>query len=184
MTGGRGAGGRFPVPGEVAGREGAFALFSDGACRGNPGPGAWGAMAQDHGGRVLFEASGGEERTTNNRMELTGALEALRRLRAFLGSGRAGADGPAVLYSDSKYVVDGVTLWVPAWRRRGWRKADRKVPENGDLWRELDGERAAWPDLRFLWVKGHSGHPQNERCDGLANAFLDGRDPGPRGVFF
>ena len=165
---------RFPIPAEVADRRWGFALFSDGACRGNPGPGSWGIMAQNSIGEVIFEASGMEAETTNNRMELVGAIEALKRFQDYAVRFDLPEEEVSVrLFSDSKYVVDGISKWVLGWKRRGWRKADKKIPENLDLWRELDGVVAIFYDIRFLWVRGHDGHPQNERCDRLANDILD-----------
>ena len=164
----------FPIPEEVVDRRWGFALFSDGACRGNPGPGAWGVMAQNSVGEVIFEASGMEPDTTNNRMELVGAIEALEKFMEYAEKFSLPTEDISVrLFSDSKYVVDGISSWVPGWKKRGWRKADRKVPENLDLWRKLDAMVSTFSDLRFLWVRGHDGHPQNERCDRLANDVLD-----------
>lgn len=162
----------FPVPKEIMNKETiAFALFSDGACRGNPGPGAWGAMAQNQDGEVLFEASGVEMRTTNNKMELQGGLEALKKINDFIDSEN---QTEIWLFSDSKYLVNGLIDWVPGWKKRGWKKADKKTPENLELWQELDEMRMKWGQyLKLRWVKGHSGHPQNERCDQLANEALD-----------
>ena len=166
----------FPVPDEVMGKRWGFALFSDGACRGNPGPGAWGVMAQNSLGEVIFETSGMESDTTNNRMELVGAIEALEKFSEYASKFSLPTEDTSVrLFSDSKYVVDGISSWVPGWKKRGWRKADRKVPENLDLWQKLDAMAALFSDLRFLWVRGHDGHPQNERCDRLANDVLDAR---------
>lgn len=156
----------FPVAWEIQGKEMALALYSDGACRGNPGPGAWGCLAQNARGDILFEASGAEEETTNNKMELQGAIEALVRAGPY-------QEAPVFLFSDSKYVVDGLEKWVPGWKKRGWKKSDKKNPENLDLWKKLDELREHFLCLRFLWVKGHGGHPQNEYCDLLANRALD-----------
>ena len=164
---------RFPVPMEVAGKEGFFALFSDGACRGNPGPGAWGAMGQDAGGEVLFESSGLDFSTTNNRMELEGAIVALDELHRHLKQNLSLPLRGVFLYSDSKYVVDGMTQWVKGWKRRGWKKADKSIPLNLDLWKRLDHSAGQFSRLQFCWVKGHSGHPQNEYVDKLANKALD-----------
>lgn len=161
----------MPIPRDVSSVEG-YALFSDGACRGNPGPGAYGALAQLANGQKLFEASGVELRTTNNKMELLGAIVALEKLKSCWDEG----DLPpkeVFLYSDSKYVVDGIQKWVPGWKKRGWKKADGKTPENVDLWQRLDDISATYIGLNFRWVKGHAGHPQNEFCDQLANRSLD-----------
>ena len=161
----------FPIPDEV---DSGYAVFSDGACRGNPGPGAWGAMGQDSSGSVLFQSSGIESRTTNNRMELEGAYEGLRALVEILEESNLDpAENKIYLYSDSKYVVDGMAKWVSGWKKRGWKKADGKVPENVEMWMDLDSLREELPLLSFRWVKGHAGHPQNEHCDLLANQALD-----------
>ena len=164
---------RFPLPSEVAGREGAFALFSDGACRGNPGPGAWGAMGQDCRGRVLFQSNGVNFSTTNNRMELEGAIVALEELERCLEQDGQSSSQSVFLFSDSKYVVDGIMRWVPGWKRRGWKKTDKRTPLNLDLWKRLDCAVGRFSALEFRWVQGHSGHPQNEYVDRLANKALD-----------
>ena len=167
-------GGEFPIPSEIEGQESAFALFSDGACRGNPGPGSWGCMCQDFKGDVLFEQFAMEERTTNNRMELTGALEAIKELSYRLFERyETPQQCDVYVYTDSKYLVDGMNSWVEGWKRRGWKKSDKKEPENLDLWQQLDGCREKFSKLHFCWVKGHAGHPQNERCDQLCNQVLD-----------
>lgn len=136
-------------------------IYTDGACRGNPGPGGWGALLL--GGGRERELSGAEAATTNNRMELQAVIQALRALKR-----RARAR----VYTDSQYVRLGITEWVAAWKRRAWRTADRKAVKNQDLWEQLD-ELAAGHDLEWHWVKGHSGVPGNERCDQLANAAID-----------
>lgn len=135
--------------------------FTDGACRGNPGPGGWGVVLR--AGTRVKEISGGEPATTNNRMELTAAIEALAALKE-----RCRVD----LYTDSTYVRSGITEWLPAWRARGWRTADRKPVKNQDLWQRL-ADLAAGHDVKWHWVKGHAGHPENERADALANLGLD-----------
>ena len=147
-----------------------YIAFSDGACRGNPGPGAWGALVQSPDENILFEGSGVEVTTTNNRMELQGAIEAIRFIKNHECYETALS---AVLVSDSKYVVDGMNQWVAGWKRRGWKKADKKAPENVEQWQELDLLREEMGTVAFQWVKGHSGHPQNEFCDQLANNALD-----------
>ena len=136
-------------------------IYSDGACRGNPGPGGWGAVLR-YGGTVR-ELSGAVSQTTNNRMELQAVIEALRVLKR-----RVSAD----IHTDSQYVRKGITEWIPSWKARGWRTADRKPVKNQDLWQELDA-LAAGHELRWHWVKGHAGVPDNERCDELANAAID-----------
>ncbi len=161
------------VPLELGQDENAYALFSDGACRGNPGPGAWAMLGQNCRGQVLFEAAGVDNPTTNNRMELEGAIVALESLVSHLRQNPPPQKPLVWLFSDSKYVVEGVEKWLEGWKARGWRKADKKEPENVDLWRRLDESAKLFSNLRFKWVKGHAGHPQNERCDQLANIALD-----------
>jgi len=137
-------------------------IYSDGACRGNPGPGGWGALLRAKG--VEKELYGGEADTTNNRMELTAvirALEALKRLSR------------VKLYTDSLYVMKGISQWVHDWKRRGWLTADKKAVKNIDLWKELDA-LAARHEIEWHWVKGHAGHPENERADRLANKGIPG----------
>jgi ribonuclease HI len=134
-------------------------IFTDGACSGNPGPGGWGAVLRYR--ETEREISGGEPETTNNRMELTGVIEALRLLKE---------PCEVVLCSDSKYVCDAISLgWAKSWKRNGWVKSDKKPALNADLWDELLTllERHS---VRVAWVKGHAGHPENERCDRLAVA--------------
>ena len=135
--------------------------FTDGACRGNPGPGGWGVVLRSGG--VVKELSGGEPATTNNRMELKGAIEALAALKK---------PCRVDLYTDSQYVRKGITEWLPAWRARDWRTADKKPVKNQDLWEALSvlNERH---DVSWHWVKGHAGHPENERADELANLGID-----------
>jgi ribonuclease HI len=163
----------FPLPKEVLDNEDSFAVYSDGACRGNPGPGSWGVMGQDRSGLVIFESSGVDLPTTNNKMELEGAIQGLLLLKDHLNELGLFQQAKVFLYSDSKYVVDGISKWVDGWKRRGWKKADKKVPENVEQWKQLDQINIEYPNLAFLWVKGHAGHPQNERCDELANQALD-----------
>jgi ribonuclease HI len=132
-------------------------IFTDGACKGNPGPGGWGAILRY--GEHERELLGGERDTTNNRMELTAVIRALESLKR----------GCRIeLYTDSQYVRNGITLWMRDWKRRGWKTADRKPVKNRDLWERLD-ELAAGHEIRWHWVKGHAGHPENERADELAN---------------
>lgn len=136
-------------------------IYTDGACRGNPGPGGWGALLTS--GQHRKELCGGDVETTNNRMELTAAIRALEALRR-----------PSVvdLYTDSVYVRDGITRWLDGWKRRNWRTAARKPVKNQDLWEALDA-LAARHDVRWHWVKGHAGHDGNEQADALANRGLD-----------
>ncbi len=135
--------------------------FTDGACRGNPGPGGWGVLLRfaDREQQLY----GGEAATTNNRMELTAAIRALASLT-----------GPSQvrITTDSKYVMQGLQEWLPNWKRRGWRTAAGKPVKNMDLWRHLD-ELANQHQLEWVWVKGHSGHPENELADRLANRGID-----------
>ena len=136
-------------------------IYTDGACRGNPGPGGWGAL-------LLFksqekELSGAESQTTNNRMELMGAIMALAALTR----------GCHVrLHTDSKYVCTGVTDWLPNWKARGWKTADKKPVKNQDLWERLDAE-AQRHEVKWIWVRGHAGNVGNERVDRIANAAID-----------
>ncbi len=133
-------------------------IFTDGACKGNPGPGGWGALLRM--GNFEKELSGGETATTNNRMEMTAAIKALTALIE-----------PCTvnLYSDSKYVVEGMTHWIHGWQKRGWKTANKKPVLNEDLWRELI-EVASRHEVTWHWVRGHNGHPENERVDQLASA--------------
>lgn len=137
-------------------------LFTDGACSGNPGPGGWGAILRFQG--VEKELSGGESNTTNNRMELSAAIEGLAALKE---------PCQVTLCSDSKYLTDGITKgWARSWRKNGWRKADKKPALNADLWEKLL-LLLEIHDVRIVWVKGHAGHPENERCDTLAVAQIE-----------
>ncbi len=135
--------------------------YTDGACRGNPGPGGWGVLLRfGDTEKVLY---GGEPETTNNRMELTAAIRALEALKR---------PCRVRLTTDSEYVMKGLTEWLPNWKRRGWKTAARKPVKNADLWRRLDAA-AARHDVEWRWVRGHSGHPENERADALANRGID-----------
>ena len=138
------------------------AIWTDGACRGNPGPGGWGAVLL-HGARRR-ELRGASPATTNNRMELLAAIRALEALKR-----PARVD----LHTDSRYLRDGITRWLPAWKARGWRTAARKPVKNQDLWRALDAE-AARHEVTWHWVRSHAGHAENERADALARAALEG----------
>jgi ribonuclease HI len=132
-------------------------IYTDGACKGNPGPGGWGAILQS--GSHEKELFGGEPATTNNRMELTAVIRALEALKR---------PSRVEIFTDSEYVKKGVTEWLQAWKRRGWLTADRKPVKNIELWQRLD-ELAGRHRIRWHWVRGHSGHPENERADALAN---------------
>jgi ribonuclease HI len=136
-------------------------IYTDGACRGNPGPGGWAALLIS--GSERKEVSGAESATTNNRMELMAAIGALRALKRRCA---------VKLYTDSKYVLQGYTEWLPAWKARGWRTAAREPVKNQDLWEQLDAAAGA-QDIEWHWVKGHSGHEQNEYVDQLANLAID-----------
>ncbi len=131
-------------------------MFTDGSCLGNPGPGGWAAILRWNG--TERELSGGETGTTNNRMELMAAIEGLAALKR---------DVPVDLYTDSTYVRNGITQWIHNWKRNGWRTADKKPVKNADLWQRLD-DLASRHRVAWHWVKGHDGHPENERADILA----------------
>lgn len=137
-------------------------LFTDGACRGNPGPGGYGVILRY--GDTVKELSGGESKTTNNRMELSGVIAGLSALREACA---------VTLYSDSKYVIDAITKrWVYSWKSKGWKKSDGSMALNIDLWEQLL-PLLEKHKMSYVWVKGHAGHPENERCDSLATAAAD-----------
>ncbi|WP_428149277.1 ribonuclease HI [Brevundimonas sp.] len=136
-------------------------IHTDGACKGNPGPGGWGAILQASG--KTKELCGGEPLTTNNRMELTAAIMALEALTR---------PCKIDLHTDSKYVMDGITGWIHGWKARGWKTADKKPVKNDDLWKRLDVARSRH-EVKWHWVKGHAGHALNERADQLANLGID-----------
>jgi ribonuclease HI len=138
-------------------------LFTDGACSGNPGPGGWGFVLRHPASGKEIERSGGEPGTTNNRMELTAVIEGLTALNT-----RSLVD----LTSDSEYVLKGLKEWMPAWKKRGWKTAAKQPVKNQDLWVQLD-ELIARHEVRFHWIRGHAGHPENERCDALAVAAIE-----------
>lgn len=140
---------------------GTVVIYTDGACRGNPGPGGWGVVLRYKG--VSKELCGGEAQTTNNRMELTAAIQALETLNR---------DCKILLNTDSTYVLKGITEWLPVWKQRGWKTADRKPVKNEDLWRRLDAAIARH-DIEWRWIKGHSGEEGNEQADKLANLGID-----------
>jgi ribonuclease HI len=133
-------------------------IFTDGACKGNPGPGGWGAVIRS--GANEKEISGGEAQTTNNRMEMMAAVEALNALKR---------PCRVILSTDSKYVMDGITKWVFGWQKNGWKTADRKPVKNAEIWQALVAATARHK-VEWKWVKGHAGHPENERADQLASA--------------
>ena len=132
-------------------------IYTDGACKGNPGPGGWGVLMI--AGENRRELCGGERATTNNRMELTAAIEALRALKR---------PTRVRLFTDSKYVMQGIETWIHGWKKNGWRTSDKKPVKNVDLWQALDALAAA-QQIEWRWVKGHSGDPGNERADALSN---------------
>ncbi|WP_267434493.1 ribonuclease HI [Sphingomonas sp. GM_Shp_1] len=136
-------------------------IATDGACKGNPGPGGWGALIRS--GTHEKELSGGEELTTNNRMELMAAIEALNALKRPCA---------VTLSTDSRYVMDGLTKWIHGWKRNGWRTADKKPVKNAELWQALLAA-AERHQIEWKWVKGHAGHPDNERADRLASDAAD-----------
>ena len=135
-------------------------IFTDGACRGNPGPGGWGVILRF--GPVERELCGGEPQTTNNRMELLAAIQGLEALKRPVR---------VRLYTDSQYLRDGITKWIQGWKAKGWQTADRQPVKNQDLWRRLDEVRHRH-EIEFCWVRGHAGHPENERADALARRGL------------
>jgi ribonuclease HI len=136
-------------------------IFTDGACRGNPGPGGWGAILRYN--HTEKELKGAELQTTNNRMELMAAIQALHSLTRSCN---------VRLTTDSVYVKSGITEWLPGWKRKGWRTANKKPVKNIDLWQQLD-QVTTKHQIEWCWVKGHSGHPENERADALANHAID-----------
>jgi ribonuclease HI len=137
-------------------------IFTDGACRGNPGPGGWGAVMRYNGHEKTLH--GGEANTTNNRMELTAVIQSLETLTR-----------PCAVRvtTDSKYVMDGITQWLPNWKKRGWKTADKKPVKNVDLWQRLDAAVQRHESVEWQWVRGHTGHPENELADALANRGID-----------
>ncbi len=138
-----------------------IAIYTDGACRGNPGPGGWGVLLIY--GNHEKTLSGAEVATTNNRMELMAAIQGLAAV----------SDACKIdLYTDSQYVQKGISIWIEGWKARGWRKADKSPVKNSDLWKALDAE-ASRHQVKWHWVKGHSGHPENDRVDQLANEAID-----------
>ncbi len=136
-------------------------IYTDGACRGNPGPGGWGALLRS--GKHEKELWGGEQHTTNNRMEMTAVIESLKAMKR---------PSDIVLTTDSQYVRKGITEWIDGWKKKNWQTAARKPVKNADLWKEID-RLAATHNIEWKWVKGHSGHAENERVDELANKGID-----------
>jgi ribonuclease HI len=144
-------------------------IYSDGACSGNPGPGGWGAVLIS--GKHRKEISGGERLTTNNRMELLAAISALEALKK---------RSEVEIYTDSAYVRNGITTWIHGWKKNGWRTADKKPVKNAELWQELDTLRDKH-HVAWHWLKGHAGHPENERADELARLAMAPFKPGASG---
>lgn len=166
----------LPLPSEISNDPGMIALYSDGGCRGNPGPGACAFVVQKITGEVLCEGVEYEAHTTNNKMELSGPLKGLTELLDILPTqGQDPLLTKVRVITDSKYVVDGMKSWVQGWKARGWKKADNKAPENMELWQALDKVRERFMQVDWMWVKGHAGHPQNEYCDRKANEVMDDR---------
>ena len=141
--------------------ESTVTIFTDGACRGNPGPGGWGALLQ--AGATEKELWGGEPNTTNNRMELTAVIRALEALKRPVA---------VRIHTDSQYVQKGISQWIHNWKKNGWRTKNKKPVKNADLWQRLD-ILSSQHDVAWIWVKGHAGHPGNERADKLANRGID-----------
>jgi len=142
-------------------------IYTDGACKGNPGPGGWGVLMRFRGHEK--ELYGGDPLTTNNRMELMAVIQGLQALNRQV---------PVVITTDSSYVKDGITRWIHQWKKQGWKTSARKPVKNVDLWQVLDTE-VANHQIEWHWVKGHSGHPENERADLLANRGVPNSDPKP-----
>jgi len=144
--------------------EASLKIYTDGGCSGNPGPGGWAyVMVQQtfQGGRIIAQDKGAERETTNNRMELTAVISALRALKTMEGVPRQ-----AAVYTDSQYVQKGITEWIRAWKRNSWRTSDKSPVKNKDLWMELDALAGEFP-LKWEWVRGHAGNEYNELCDGM-----------------
>jgi ribonuclease HI len=148
------------IPEDLPRTRPAVEIFTDGACSGNPGPGGWGAILRY--GEVEKELAGGETPTTNNRMEMMAAIAGLEALKL---------PCRVRLYTDSQYLRDGITKWISAWKARGWRTADKKPVKNVDLWQRLE-QAAALHKIEWHWVRGHAGHPENERADALARGAI------------
>lgn len=162
--------GSLPAPKEIENEPMTIALYADGGCRGNPGPGAFAFVIQKHDGTVLSEGAEYESMTTNNKMELSGALKGLEESLDIIPEPLL---AKVKVITDSKYVVDGMKSWVAGWKAKGWKKADGKAPENLELWQSLDFVRTKFMQVEWQWVKGHAGHPQNEYCDRKANELMD-----------
>ena len=157
----------LPLPTEVSSKTNAYALYTDGACRGNPGPGSYAFIVQNHEGDIVGQGAEAVSLTTNNKMEMSAIINGLKFLSA-----EVSPINEIFVYTDSKYVVDGMRSWIHNWKKKGWKKADNKPPENVDLWKELDSLSNIC-HMSFNWIKGHAGHPQNEHVDRMANVVLD-----------
>ncbi len=166
----------LPAPSEISTEPETIALYSDGGCRGNPGPGSFAYIIQKHDGEIIAEGVEFEGHTTNNKMELSGPLKGLHELKRVLPTiGKDPLLTKIKVITDSKYVVEGMKSWVHGWKARGWKKADNKIPENLELWQELEAVRSSFMQVEWMWVRGHEGHPQNEYCDRKANEIMDER---------
>lgn len=148
------------------------AIYTDGACSGNPGPGGWGTRIEFSDGQV-HELGDSEAGTTNNRMEMKAAIAALQYLQDW--QDQTEQQGPVTLYTDSQYVIKGITQWIRGWKRKGWKNAQGKAVLNQDLWEEMDALNS--PQVAWQYVRGHAGNPGNERCDAIARSFSLGRSP-------
>jgi len=161
----------LPKPQEIQLLSQAVAIYTDGGCRGNPGPGASAYLIQNSEGEILEEGGDYFLQTTNNRMELLGPILALERMNERLKAGERFQH--VLIFTDSNYVVQGMKSWVKGWKEKGWKKADGKEPENKDLWERLDDLSQLIAGVEWNWIKGHAGHPQNEYCDKKVNLILD-----------
>lgn len=161
---------QLPLPLEIKNNSHRVALFTDGACRGNPGPGAWAYIVQRSTGDIIEKDAKHDKYTTNNKMELQAIISGLKSLLKYQEKSRSIFE--IWVYTDSKYAVDGMKSWVAGWKKKGWKKADNKPPENLELWQELDKFNNN-TSIVFNWIKGHAGHPQNEYVDQMANKVLD-----------
>lgn len=163
------------LPKELQDKSKAFVIYSDGACRGNPGPGSFATIIyslEKNELNEVYKGSGVQVLTTNNKMEMTGVLEGLKYLLNNY-SLSIFKETPVYVYSDSKYVIEGMNSWILGWKKKDWKKSDGKTPENVLIWQELDELKSQIQNISFHWVKGHDGHIQNEMCDKLCNEALD-----------
>ncbi|MBF0360924.1 MAG: ribonuclease HI [Oligoflexia bacterium] len=160
----------LPLPADFLEANAKLALFADGASRGNPGAGAFAVFAQWPDEKIAFDLSDFAPNVTNNQMELLAVISGLKEITNSLATN---VRESIFVYTDSRYVVDGANSWLSSWKKRNWKKADNKTPENLNLWQELDQLLLNFKKVKFIWVKGHQGHPQNERCDKICNQILD-----------